>query len=179
MTNSEDNPRFPSFRLILMRHAKSDWGSPTLPDMARPLNARGRRASRLMGRWMKDKGYLPDVVLCSPAERTRQTWQLLSQELGTAPPLVLERPLYHATAETMLDVLHGAAEEATVLMLGHNPGIAAMAQWLAHTAPPHPGFRRYPTAATTVFAFGIGNWAEAGWGTGKVLDFAIPKDLEG
>ncbi len=178
MTDTEDTPRRPSFRLILMRHAKSDWGNPARPDIARPLNARGRRAARLMGQWMWGKGYLPDLVLCSPAERTCQTWQILSQELGTDPPLVLERPLYHATADTMLDVLHGAGEEATVLMLGHNPGIAAMALSLARTPPPHPSFRRYPTAAATVLAFDIGNWAEAGWGTGEVLDFAIPRELE-
>jgi phosphohistidine phosphatase len=61
-------------RLILLRHAKSDW--PDVPDRDRPLAKRGRRDAPRIGRWLHDHGYLPDVVICSPARRTEQTWEL-------------------------------------------------------------------------------------------------------
>uniref|UniRef100_UPI0035189862 SixA phosphatase family protein n=1 Tax=Nioella sp. TaxID=1912091 RepID=UPI0035189862 len=63
-------------RLILMRHAKSDW-SLGQPDAARPLNARGQRSAEAMGDWLREKGYLPDQILCSSAQRTRETLDLL------------------------------------------------------------------------------------------------------
>ena len=67
-------------RLLLLRHAKSAW--PDLADSERPLNDRGRRDAPAMGRWLRDKGYVPDLVLCSTAQRTRDTWALVAGELG-------------------------------------------------------------------------------------------------
>ena len=60
-------------RLILMRHAKSDWGDPMLPDHDRPLNKRGRRAASALGHWMREAGLRPDQILCSSATRTQET----------------------------------------------------------------------------------------------------------
>ena len=57
-------------RLILTRHAKSDWDDPSLPDQERPLNARGRRSARALGDWLASRGYDPEEVLCSSARRT-------------------------------------------------------------------------------------------------------------
>lgn len=66
-------------RLVLMRHAKSDWGSPSLADHDRPLNKRGRRDGPRMAAWIAENGLRPDLILCSTARRTRETARLLNE----------------------------------------------------------------------------------------------------
>jgi phosphohistidine phosphatase len=158
-------------RLILMRHAKSDW-SQAGPDIERPLNPRGRRAAPVMGAWLTEQRCLPETVLCSPAVRTRETWE----RLGLDAPLDIVPALYHATPATMLEVLRGARGE-TVLMLGHNPGIGAFADALLQRAPGHPRFAAYPTCATLVAAFDIDGWPALRLGTGTADAFAVPRDF--
>ena len=159
-------------RLILMRHAKSDWGSPGLPDHERPLNRRGATDAPAIGAWLRARGYLPDDVLCSTAVRTRETLA----GLGIDAPAQFVPALYHANPETMLDLLHKATGR-TVLMLGHNPGIAYFATNLLRQAPTHPRFDDYPTSATLVAEFEINDWSKLLLGTGHAKDFAIPADL--
>lgn len=158
-------------RLILTRHAKSDWDDPTLPDHDRPLNGRGRRSARALGDWLASRGYDPEEVLCSSALRTRQTWDCVAQAVfETRPDLRIEPALYQAAPETMLRVLK-TATASTVMMIGHNPGIAAFAAMLPARPPLDPQFRSYPTAATLVMDFQAGSWAEVEPGQGSVRDF--------
>ena len=84
--------------------------------------------------------------------------------------------LYHAAPEAMLRVLHGCAA-TPVMMLGHNPGIAAFAADLLESGVGHPRFARYPTCATLVAEFDAADWAEVEFGTGRALDFVVPRDL--
>ena len=158
-------------RLILTRHAKSDWDDPTLPDHDRPLNGRGRRSARALGDWLASRGYDPEEVLCSSALRTRQTWDCVAQAVfETRPDLRIEPALYQAAPETMLRVLK-TATAFTVMMIGHNPGIAAFAAMLPARPPLDPQFRSYPTAATLVVDFQAEDWAEVQPGQGSVRDF--------
>ncbi|MBB1491609.1 MULTISPECIES: histidine phosphatase family protein [unclassified Paracoccus (in: a-proteobacteria)] len=158
-------------RLILTRHAKSDWDDPTLPDHDRPLNARGLRSARALGDWLASRGYEPEEVLCSSSRRTRETWDCVAQAVfETRPDLRIEPALYHAAPELMLRVLK-TATAPTVMMIGHNPGIAAFAAMLPARPPLDPQFRRYPTAATLVVDFQSDNWAEIEPGQGSVRDF--------
>lgn len=158
-------------RLILTRHAKSDWDDPSVSDHDRPLNARGRRSARALGDWLAGRGYDPEEVLCSSSRRTAETWDCAAEAVfETLPVLRIERSLYHADPETMLQVLR-TATAPTVMMIGHNPGIAAFAAMLPSRAPMDPQFRSYPTAATLVLDFQTGNWAEVGAGLGSVRDF--------
>lgn len=165
-----------SKRLILTRHAKSSWEVPTMSDHDRPLNARGREAAADLGGWLASRGYVPDEVLCSDAARTRETWQRIAPALPGTPALVIKPALYHAAAEVMLAVLRHATGE-TVMMLGHNPGIAEFAARIVARPPAHPHFRRYPTAATLVASFEIDGWAEVGYGMGAVRDFIVPREI--
>jgi len=158
--------------LILMRHAKSDWGSPGMPDHDRPLNERGAGDAPTMGQWLRKSGHLPDEVLCSTAIRTRET--LVG--LGLKAETQYLPALYHADPDTMLDVLRSATG-TTVLMLGHNPGIAYFAADLLRHAPNHPRFDDYPTCATLVAQFEIAEWGDLRIGTGTATGFAIPADL--
>jgi phosphohistidine phosphatase len=161
-------------RLILTRHAKSAWDDPALDDHERPLNPRGRRAARELGDWLASRGYEPEEVLCSSATRTRETWEGISATpLEVLADLRVEPRLYHADPDTMLAVLRGARAD-TVMILGHNPGIAAFAAALPAAPPADPAFRRYPTAATLVVDFLADDWAEAAPGRGSVRDFFVP-----
>jgi phosphohistidine phosphatase len=158
-------------RLILMRHAKSDW-SRDLDDHDRPLNARGQSSAQALGQWLRDTGHLPDQILCSSATRTQETCALLQLENALQP----EPELYLAAPHDMLRILHGAQGDR-VLMLGHNPGIAMLAEHLVETAPEHARFRDYPTGATLVLAFNITDWKDTKPGTGRALDFVVPREL--
>ncbi|MEL6565217.1 MAG: histidine phosphatase family protein [Pseudomonadota bacterium] len=160
--------------LILMRHAKSSWDDPDLADHDRPLNDRGIASARAMGTWLRGKGYMPDQCVSSSSTRTGQTFA----GLGVDCPVSFTRSLYHAGPEMMMEVLL-AQTQATVLMLGHNPGIADFAYRLVTAPPQHPRFADYPTGATTVIRWDARNWAEVGWRTGTPVDFAIPREVMG
>lgn len=162
-----------TLRLILTRHAKSSWDDPLQEDHDRILNERGRLAAPAIGKWLKEHGYLPDEVLCSTAARTRETLDRLA--LPTVETDYFRR-LYHASSDTMMDVLRGATGK-TVLMIGHNPGIADFAERLVMTAPNHPQFRRYPTCATLVAEFPENEWRAVRFHTARAVDFVIPRDL--
>ncbi|WP_194097942.1 SixA phosphatase family protein [Marivivens aquimaris] len=158
-------------RLILIRHAKSDWGDLNQPDKERNLNERGCRQAPLVGRWLRKNGYVPDVVLCSAAVRTRETLDLLALETT----VIYEDALYLATPDVMFREL-STHDEACVALIGHNPGIGELAYALAAEPAAHPKFHAYPTLATTVLDFEQDSWRDIE--KGKVTDFVIPKDLE-
>lgn len=158
-------------RLILTRHAKSAWDDPTLEDFDRPLNDRGRRAALALGDFMASRGYEPEEVICSPSKRTRETWdRVAGAPLEVRPVMRFEDKLFHASPSDMLAVLK-TATAPTVMMIGHNPGIAEFAASLPARLPMDPDFRRYPTAATLVVDFQIDNWADVNPGEGSVMDF--------
>ena len=163
-------------RLILTRHAKSSWDDPLTPDHDRPLNDRGKAGAADLGQWLASRGYIPDQVLCSDAERTRKTWSGIAPALPGTPVLDLKPALYHAGAEVMLAVLRHASADC-VMIIGHNPGIAEFATRLVAHAPLHPDFTRYPTGATLVVDFAMGDWAHVAFGQGTAIDFTIPREI--
>lgn len=159
--------------LILMRHAKSTWDNPALSDHDRPLNKRGRRSAPAISGWLRQHGWMPDEVLSSTATRTRETWERTGLRAKTVR---FHSTLYLAGPDTMLRHLSEATGNA-VLMLGHNPGIAEFASRIIEQAPDHPRFADYPTCASTVIRFNLDDWAEIQWHSGKVLGFAIPREV--
>jgi phosphohistidine phosphatase len=141
--------------LVLLRHAKSDRSGGD-PDMARPLAERGRRQAPQAGRWLNDQ--LPDIdlVLVSPAERARNTWDLVSAELGTLPQSRLDARLYGASAEELLAVVRELPDDVdTVVLVGHNPGLEDLATRLTGEE------MEMPTSAIAMIAV-RGSWATAG-----------------
>ena len=160
--------------LILTRHAKSAWDTNVPSDHARPLNKRGRRSAPAIAAWMRECGYLPDQVISSSSQRTRETCELM--DLGV-PARFTER-LYHANSDIIFKVL-SEAEQKKVMVVGHNPGIAAFAHTIVAGPPDHARFDDYPTGATLVVEFNIKSWRELSWSSGKVIDFAVPRELLG
>ena len=159
-------------KLILMRHAKSDWSN-TLSDYKRPLNNRGKKSSIAIGHWLREKNICPDQAFISAAQRTRDTWNLLGfQETDTS---FLET-LYHANLSALFNALKSASGK-TVLILGHNPGIGQFAQILAKNLPNHPRFLDYPTCATWVATIDLTRWSDISTNAAETLYFQIPREI--
>jgi phosphohistidine phosphatase len=167
--------------LYLLRHAKSSWSNPALPDEERPLATRGVTDAPLMGRAMAERGIDPELVLCSPARRTRDTLALVLPELRVEPKVVYEDALYHAAPEMMLELLHGLQPGANrVMMVGHNPEIQAFALDLIGSGPKHFRDRlqsKFPTAGLAAINFTSGLWKSVTVNSGTLSLFLSPKDL--
>jgi len=171
-------------RLLLLRHAKSDW-SKDLDDHDRPLSPRGRKAAPEIARYMRSREYLPETVLCSTAQRTRETLDLLLAAWGKKPDVRYERRVYLAEWPVLLANLKKVPSRASPLLLvGHNPGIEQLAIALAvqpKDAQERTRFQRlnqkFPTAALAVFDFEITSWRNLKPGSGQLVDYVRPNDL--
>ncbi len=167
--------------LVLLRHAKSSWNNPTLPDQDRPLATRGANDAPLMGRAMAERGIDPDLVLCSPARRTRDTLALVLPELKVEPEIVYKDELYHPSPMEMLKLLHEVPASASrLLIVGHNPELQAFALNLVGSGPKHYRDRmreKFPTAGLAVINFPSGSWKGVDLGGGTLNLFLSPKEL--
>ncbi|WP_102109191.1 SixA phosphatase family protein [Oceaniglobus roseus] len=163
--------------LILTRHAKSDWDDPRLSDHDRPLNERGRASAPVIGAWLAERGWMPGQAMVSTATRAVETWEGMADPVGR-PEVTFHPRLYHAAPDTMLIHLRKASAPV-VLMIGHNPGIAAFAAGLLRQPPRHPRFAAYPTCATLVARFEAESWDDVGFGRGSAADFTVPRELMG
>ncbi len=167
--------------LLLMRHAKSSWDQPELADIDRPLAGRGREAAPQVARWLADHDLIPDLVLGSPAQRVRETWQLMAPALGDQVVCKTLRSLYEGAPSRLLEVLRRVDSEVRTLMLiGHNPALGALAQSLAGGGSTRALERlrtKFPTAAVAVLAFEIDRWADLAAAGGRLRELVRPKDL--
>ena len=117
--------------LILLPHAKSDW-SGSAPDIDRPLAERGRAQAPRAGRWLGSHANRIDLAIVSPAKRARETWDLVSPQIGSVPPVQFDDRVYAASVDGLLDVLSDVPDDIrTVLLVGHNPGMEQLASLLA------------------------------------------------
>lgn len=171
-------------RLLLLRHAKSDW-SKDADDHERPLTARGRKAAPEIARYMHRREYLPETVLCSTAQRTRETLDLLLEAWRKKPTVRYESALYLSDWPVLLANLKKApARTSPLLLVGHNPGIEQLAIALAvqptgaqERARLQRLTEKFPTAALAVFDFEIESWRNLAPGSGQLVDYVRPKDL--
>jgi phosphohistidine phosphatase len=155
-------------RLYLLRHAKSSWKQPELADRDRPLAGRGRRAAKAIGRHLRDAGIDPELVLCSPARRARETLERIEPALGRGAVRV-EPALYGASAGELLVLLHEVPDTVgSVMLIGHNPAMADLTFDLC-------GFdEKYPTAALATLE--LHSWATLK--RAELVDFVRPRELE-
>src|SRR5690606_1740002 len=130
-----------------------------------------------MGHWLGATRHLPTQALVSTATRAVQTWEGMRPALHRCP-VGFDRRLYHASPDTVLSVL-ARATAPCVLVIGHNPGFALLAEALVSHAPDHPQFFGYPTCATLVVAFEAEDWGRIRPGRGTAQAFAIPREVMG
>ncbi|HEU4547421.1 MAG TPA: histidine phosphatase family protein [Microlunatus sp.] len=164
--------------LYLLRHAKSSWAEP-LRDHERPLDARGVRDARAAGRLLAGQGWRPDLVLCSTAVRTRQTWQHAVHAGAEAGEVRYVDDIYEASAARLLGLVQLAEETVGSLMLiGHGPGLPGLAEGLGARPEPRAAWARldekYPTAGLTVLRLS-GPWATASPGEAELVAFEVPR----
>jgi phosphohistidine phosphatase len=164
-------------RLLLLRHAKSSWDDPGLPDHERPLAPRGHRAAERMADHLRSNVPRVDLVLSSSALRTTQTLERMTKAFGDGE-VAVEDELYGATDDELLERLRHVAEGSeTVAMIGHNPGIHDLAIALAGRGEDLDRMRaKFPTGALAVLEFD-GPWRRLEPGEARLASFVTPKDL--
>ena len=167
--------------LLLLRHAKSSWDHPALADRDRPLAPRGEKAARRIAKYLQAEGIRPQLVLCSPARRTRDTLELVRPAIGRDVEVEIEDELYGADALELLDRIRRFDERIeSVMLIGHNPGMQDLAIELAgggerdaleqlHT--------KFPTAALATFDLGGTRWAELGARQASLTSLVLPRQL--
>ncbi len=171
--------------LLLLRHAKSSWSDDGAGDFDRVLAPRGERAAPLMGAFLAQHELTPDLILCSPAARARETLDLVLGELATNPVIQYADELYLASPSEMMallrDVPNTAENDAPerVMMVGHNPGFQTLARMLCEGGD-EDGLvalaGKFPTAALAVIDFD-GAWEKIRAGKGRLRLFATPRAL--
>jgi phosphohistidine phosphatase len=147
-------------RLTVLRHAKSDWPD-GVDDHRRPLAARGRREAPVAGQWLRKHIGPIDLVVCSTAQRTRQTWALVAPELDPVPEWRFDERLYDATTGGLLTVVRELPDECgSVVFIGHNPGLESLVGYLTGS------YCLLKTSALAVMS-GSGAWTDVspGWAT--------------
>jgi phosphohistidine phosphatase len=159
--------------LLLLRHAKSSWDDPNIADFDRPLNERGLHAAPLVGRFMRERKLRPDLVICSPAERARETATLVIKAAGLDAPLRFDERIYDATSARLAELvsqIEDAVGEA--LLIGHNPGFEELLERLTGEA------RRMATATLARITLDIEKWSKLREGCGRLEWIVKPKELE-
>ncbi|MDB5647483.1 histidine phosphatase family protein [Methylobacterium sp.] len=167
-------------RLILLRHAKSDRPA-GVSDLDRPLNSRGKRTAPRVGEYLAAEGLRPDAVVVSPSLRTRQTWDAVQPALKGPEPEIVQA-IYEAPDSALLAVLRSTPDTAaSLLMIGHNPGLQELALRLAGSGD-KTGRKRltveFPTAAVAVIDFEGETWGSVAAGSGRLERFVAPRELD-
>jgi phosphohistidine phosphatase len=163
--------------LVLLRHAKA-VPPETMPDLERPLADRGRADAGAAGRHLVAQGIEPDLVVCSPAKRTRETWKYVAEAGVTAKDVWYDKRVYNADTDVLLDVIHEAPAEArTVVVVGHAPGIPWLADELAldGTSPERIELtQKYPTAGLAVLHLTT-HWADLAPNDADLVSYVVPR----
>jgi phosphohistidine phosphatase len=168
--------------LTLLRHAKSSWDDHGLDDFDRPLNERGRKAARRVGRELKQRHIRFDQVIASPAVRVRETLDELVEGYGEGLNVRFDEQVYAANVETLLDIVRRIPDEIHApLLVGHNPGLQELL--LGLTRDDAGGLRRsvaakYPTAAVAVLTLPAPRWSEVAPDSGEIRELILPRALD-
>jgi len=154
--------------LVLLRHAKSAWPD-AVPDRRRPLTDRGRRDASAVGHWLREHVPGLDTVVCSPAERARQTWALVAAELDARPDAREDERVYGASPATLLEVVADLPDAATTaLLVGHNPGLEDFVALLSGEE------REMKTSSLAVLTW-HGSWTALDGGEVSLRDHRTPR----
>ncbi|WP_406210303.1 histidine phosphatase family protein [Kitasatospora sp. NBC_01560] len=163
-------------RIVLIRHAKAEPDQE--PDHERPLAERGRRDAPVTGRWLAVSGLAPGLAIVSTALRARETWQLVDAQLHEHPRTVFEERAYGAGSDALVALLHETPDDvADLVLVGHNPGLHALAGTLAGESEegllPRMDSTGFPTSAVAVLTF-TGPWTSVEPGTTRLAHFWTP-----
>jgi phosphohistidine phosphatase len=160
--------------LLLLRHAKSSWDQPSLADFDRPLNQRGLRDAPRMGKELARRKTRPELVLCSPALRARQTLELFTGPAGLTMEPIYEPRIYNASARNLLEVIQETPGRVDRIMLvGHNPGLEDLFARLTERV------EHLPTTALACLELKAQDWRDAATSRARLKWFVTPKGIKG
>jgi phosphohistidine phosphatase len=160
--------------LLIMRHAKSDWGAAFEADHDRPLARRGEKAARRIGRFLSETGIVPQLILSSTALRAHSTAILADDAGGWGCPIQTNHNLYAADIDRVLEVVAGVEPEIGCLMIiGHEPTWSSLVSWLMGG-----GRLGMPTAAVACLDLRHGDWAGLAQGSCELRWLLTPKALK-
>jgi phosphohistidine phosphatase len=163
--------------LVLVRHGKSSWDL-DVDDHERPLSARGRRDAEAIGRWLSQRSLHPDLVFCSTAIRTRQTWQYAMAGGATAGEVQYLRQIYHAWVPELLALIREVSDDIhTLLVLGHAPGIPDLVEHVCVRTESSDWAQldsKFPTSGLAVVNV-PGPWAELGKNRAELESFVVAR----
>ena len=156
--------------LLLMRHAKSSWKNAELPDYERPLKKRGRRDTHSMQELLKLENHIPEQIVCSAAQRARETGELLAEDMEIPGGISFTNDLYLAEMDDLIKVIQNFDNAYdTGMMIGHNPGLEGLVQVLSSE------IKALPTAAVAILELPIKNWKQInGESNGKLIELWRP-----
>jgi phosphohistidine phosphatase len=157
--------------LYLVRHAKASWPDMHLGDFARTLNQRGLRDAPEMGQRLQKRGVKPEIILCSPAKRARQTAELLLKEFGDSMDGVhFDDRIYEADPGTLLNLVRSIPDAcSSAMLIGHNPSIGWVANQLSDVH-----IEQMPTCAIASLGLPSSKWKDIGKEATRLLDFDYP-----
>ncbi len=160
-------------KLLIVRHAKSDWGEAGLKDFDRPLAARGEKNAPGMGKHLLKNGIKPNAIISSPALRAITTCKLIAGELGLENKIVLEPKIYEATHQTLLNIVNNFDNaDDLVALFGHNNGITDLVIYLTDA-----DIYNIPTCGAVLIEFPFDDWKMISKSTGNLLFFVSPKNI--
>lgn len=164
-------------RLFLLRHAKAGFAT---SDRARPLTKHGTKEALWLGQYLKAAHMMPDHILCSDAERTKETLSLLLEAGEIKIPAHIQDDLYLASAQLMSNQIQRLKSDInSAMIIGHNPGIAILFQQLASKSAIKKRHLKYPPCTLGILDFDMGDWADLNNDMGQMVEFIIPSDNMG
>jgi len=160
--------------LMLLRHAKSDWEDVSLPDFDRPLAARGKRDAPRVGKALRKRGLLPDLIISSPAARAKATIDAVIKTAKLEGELQFDEAIYGASSAELMTVVRRMRDDISCsLLVGHNPGFEDLVERLTGSHD------RMPTAALACIEFQIDRWEDVEDGNGRLAWLVTPKQTAG
>ncbi|MCB2210218.1 histidine phosphatase family protein [bacterium] len=159
--------------LLLMRHAKSSWKDETLSDHERPLKKRGKKDTKLISKVIKKKDLIPDLILCSSAVRTKETVEILTDELDYDGKVVYSDELYMGEPQDFVAALKDLNNKHdSVMIVAHNPGLEAYLQIIDGE------IEAVPTGGLGYLVLVLDDWKDISLDTmGDLIGFWKPKEL--
>ena len=158
--------------LFVLRHAKSSWADEHTDDWERPLTSRGERDAVHVGRLLRERGLVPDLIVSSDAVRAESTARRVATEASYSHKVVLSSRLYHAKPNVIIEVLKDAPDTARrVMVVAHNPGLEDLVEQLTGEQ------LDLSTAALVHIELPIARWSDLRLpGEGSVVEFWEPGD---
>jgi len=160
--------------LLIMRHAKSDWNSPSKSDFDRPLNNRGLESAPLMGRELIHKKRIPQLIISSPALRAKTTAELLADVIGYKQAILFEENFYFGYIDEIIQLVRKTDNSINRLMIvGHNPTLEYLLEELLIQRVAYS----FPTAAIASINFDVEKWEAVSKNSGSIEWLIVPKQI--